>query len=183
MTLLEPSPHLFPTLIRRLPAIDGNGIVQTRAETLRQAFSGADAPRQPDTVIYVNVLEHIEDDDDELRTVHSILPSGGCALIFVPANRWLMGTMDHQLGHFRRYTRDDLSAKCRSLGFRIRLAEYFDVIGIVPWWLKYCLLKSHRLEASAVEFYDRLVVPISRTLERFVTPPIGKSVILVAEKP
>ena len=59
--------------------------------------------------------------------------------------------------------------------------EYFDAIGIVPWWLKYCLFKSDHMEPKAVELYDRLIVPISRALERIVTPPIGKSVILVAE--
>ena len=63
----------------------------------------------------------------------------------------------------------------------LALAEYFDAIGIVPWWLKYCLFKSDHMEPKAVELYDRLIVPISRALERLVTPPIGKSVILVAE--
>lgn len=181
MTLLEPSPELFPVLTRRLPQIDTRGIAHTRPATLAQAFSGANAPRQPDTAIYVNVLEHIEDDEQELRSLHSILPASGRLLVFVPANRWLMGTMDHQLRHFRRYTLDELTTKCRSAGFRIQLAEYFDAIGIVPWWLKYCLFKSDHMEPTAVELYDRLIVPISRALERIVTPPIGKSVILVAE--
>jgi len=181
MTLLEPSATLFPILTQRLPVIDTRGIAQARSATLVQAFSGANASRQPDTAIYVNVLEHIADDEQELRDLHSILPASGRLLIFVPAHRWLMGTMDHQLRHVRRYTRDELTMKCRSAGFRIQLAEYFDVIGIAPWWLKYCLLKSDRMEPTAVELYDRLIVPISRTLERFVTPPIGKSVILVAE--
>jgi len=181
MTLLEPSPQLFPILTQRLPGIDKRRIARAHPATLLQAFSGSDMPRQPDTAVYVNVLEHIEDDEEELRAVHSILSVRGRLLIFVPANRWLMGTMDHQLRHFRRYTVDELSAKCRSAGFTIQLAQYFDVIGIVKWWLKYCLLKSSSLEPTAVELYDRLVVPASRAIERFVTPPIGKSVILVAE--
>jgi SAM-dependent methyltransferase len=181
MTLLEPSPELFPVLKQRLPEIDKRGIARAHSATLVEAFCAANAPRRPDTAVYVNVLEHIEDDERELTTLHSILPASGRLLIFVPANRWLMGTMDHQLRHCRRYTLDELTAKCRSAGFRIQLAEYFDVIGIVPWWLKYCLLKSDRMEPQAVELYDRLIVPISKALERVVTPPIGKSVILVAE--
>ncbi len=182
MTLLEPSSSLFPILARRLREIDGRGITEAHQATLPQAFCGASAPRQPDTAIYVNVLEHIPDDELELRAVHSILTFSGRLLIFVPAHRWLMGTMDHQLSHIRRYTRDELIMKCKSAGFTIRLAEYFDLIGIVPWWLKYCVLKSDRMEPGAVELYDRFAVPVSRALERFVTPPIGKSVILVAEK-
>jgi len=181
MTLLEPSISLFPILRERLPSLDPRGIAQARAATLAQAFAGTNAPRQPDTAIYVNVLEHIADDEQELRTLHSILPASGRLLIFVPANPWLMGTMDRHLRHFRRYKLDELAAKCRSAGFRIQLAEYFDVIGIVPWWVRYCLLQSDRMEPASVQLYDRIVVPISRILERFVTPPIGKSVILVAE--
>jgi phospholipid N-methyltransferase len=180
MTLLEPSANLFPILSERLPTLDVRGIADARAATLAQAFGATNPPRQPDTAIYVNVLEHIADDEQELRALHSILPVSGRLLIFVPANPWLMGTMDHHLRHFRRYKLDELVMKCRSAGFRIQLAEYFDVIGIVPWWLSYCLLKSDRMEPASVQLYDRMVVPISRMLERFITPPIGKSVIMVA---
>ena len=92
-----------------------------------------------------------------------------------------MGSMDHKLQHFRRYSMDELTSKCRSAGFDIRFAEYFDLIGIIPWWLKYCLLKSDRMEPAAVRLYDSLVVPISRAIERIASPPLGKSIILVAE--
>lgn len=183
MTLLEPSPNLFSILSRRLPAIDKGGIAQAHQSTLVQAFAAGNPPRQPDTAVYVNVLEHIEDDEGELRTLHSILPPGGRLLLFVPANRWLMGSMDRQLQHFRRYTMDELRSKCRSAGFDIRFSEYFDLIGIIPWWLKYCVLKSDRMEPGVVRIYDRWVVPVSRALERVITPPLGKSIILVAENP
>ena len=181
ITLLEPSPNLFSVLCQRLPAIDTGHVAQAYQSTLAGIFAGANPPRQPDTVVYVNVLEHIEDDEAELRTLHSILPSGGHVLIFVPANRWLMGSMDRQLGHFRRYTLDELTSKCRSAGFEIPFAQYFDLIGIIPWWLKYCVLKSDRMEPRAVQFYDRWVVPISRMLERVITPPVGKSIVLAGQ--
>ncbi len=181
MTLVEPSLNLYSILKQRLPAMDTNRIAQAHHSTLIQIFSGTARPPRPDTAVYVNVLEHIRDDEGELRALHGILPPGGRLLIFVPANRWLMGTMDHQLGHFRRYTLDELTSKCRSAGFSIRFAEYFDAIGIIPWWLKYCVLKSNQMEPAAVRLYDRWVVPISRALERLITPPVGKSIILVAE--
>jgi hypothetical protein len=181
MTLLEPSSNLYPILIERLPLIDKKGLTQTRHATLIQAFGVPTPPHRPDTAVYVNVLEHIEDDEGELRALHTILPAGGRLLVFVPANRWLMGSMDHQLGHFRRYTLDELVSKCRSAGFQIRFSEYFDVIGIIPWWVKYCLLKSDSMEPQAVQLYDRWVIPFSRALERIITPPVGKSIILVAE--
>lgn len=181
MTLLEPSLNLYSILSQRLPAIDKDRIAQAHHATLIQAFAAAARPRQPDTALYVNVLEHIQDDEAELRALHSILPRGGRVLIFAPAHRWLMGSMDRQLGHLRRYTLSELTWKCRAAGFKVRVSEYFDAIGIIPWWLKYCVLKSERMEPAAVRLYDRLVVPISRTLERLITPPLGKSIILVAE--
>ena len=181
MTLLEPSPNLFSILSRRLPEIDTRGIAAAHQLPLIQAFAAASPPRRPDTAVYVNVLEHIEEDEEELRALHSILPAGGRLLIFVPANRWLMGSMDRQLGHCRRYTLGEITSKCRSAGFSIQMAEYFDVIGIIPWWLKYCVLKSNSMEPGAVQLYDRLVVPISRMLEGWITPPLGKSIILVAQ--
>ena len=181
MTLLEPSPNLFSILSARLPEIDRKGIATAQQSTLIHAFAAADPPRRPDTAVYVNVLEHIEDDEGELRALHSILPGGGRLLIFVPANRWLMGSMDYQLGHCRRYSLGEITSKCRAAGFSIQMAKYFDVVGIVPWWLKYCVLKSKSMEAGAVQLYDRLVVPISKMLEGWITPPIGKSIIVAAQ--
>ena len=129
------------------------------------------------------MLEHVEDDAGELAAIYSLLRPGGNALIFVPANRWLMGSMDRELGHFRRYTMKELREKCEAAGFRIRLASHFDFLGIAPWWLKYCLLKSRTMEPAAVRLYDRCVVPISRFLENLIPPPIGKNIVLVAGKP
>lgn len=181
MTLLEPSMNLFPVLRQCLAGIDEGHVAHAYQSTLIQTFSGALQPPQPDTAVYINVLEHIKDDRAELRALRSILSPGGRVLIFVPAHQWLMGSMDYQLGHFRRYSLEEIIFKCRAAGFNVRLAEYFDLIGIVPWWLKYCLLKSEQMEPAAVRVYDRYVVPISRNLERFITPPLGKSIILVGE--
>jgi len=179
---LEPSANMYPLLADHLRHIDRAHVGRARHGTL---ISSTDAIRQsgpPDSILYVNVLEHIEDDKRELEAIHSLLRPGGHALIFVPANPWLMGSIDHMLGHYRRYTMRDLQSKCRSAGFDIRLASHFDILGIAPWWLKYCLMKSKTMEPAAVRVYDRYVVPVSRMLEGLVRPPIGKNIILVAQK-
>ena len=90
--------------------------------------------------------------------------------------------MDKQLDHFRRYTRTELEKKCVAAGFKVITSRYFDVMGVTPWWIKYVLLRSNDMEAGAVKFYDQTVVPVARRLESVVTPPIGKNVLLVAEK-
>jgi hypothetical protein len=61
------------------------------------------------------------------------------------------------------------------------MSKYFDLIGVLPWWVKYRLLKSNRLEPDVVQLYDKFV-PLVRVTERFVTPPLGKNLILVGEK-
>ena len=171
LILLEPS--------NMYAALDKARIAEAQHCTLAEAKLST----PPDSIVYVNVLEHIEDDQAELRIAHSVLASGGHALIFVPANPWLMGSIDRQVGHFRRYTMNELTSKCRAAGFGIRSSSYFDVAGILPWWLKYCVFKSEHMEPAAVRLYDRWVVPIARFLERLVLPPVGKNIVVIAEKP
>jgi hypothetical protein len=139
--------------------------------------------RQPDSIVYVNLLEHIEDDELELDIMRQALKPGGRAFIFVPAFNWLYGKFDESIGHYRRYTKPELEQKCRRAGFQIVLSRYFDLVGLVPWWLKYRLFKSSRLEQGAVQLYDKYIVPIAKAGEKLAKPPLGKNLILVAEKP
>jgi hypothetical protein len=137
---------------------------------------------RPDSVIYVNVLEHVEDDESELRLVSGALAPGGRAFIFVPALGWLYGSFDRQVGHRRRYTRRELEEKCERAGLRVVKSSYFDAGGVLPWWLKYRVLRSEEMEPGAVRFYDRFCVPVLRRVEAVLPPPVGKNVLLVAEK-
>ncbi len=180
---IEPSANMYPLLAAHLQHLDSGNIGRARHGTLIGELDSIRKSGPPDSIIYVNVLEHVEDDAAELAAMHSLLRPQGCALIFVPANPWLMGSMDRELGHFRRYTMKELRGKCEAAGFTVRMASYFDFLGIAPWWLKYCLFKSRVMEPGAVRLYDRWVVPASRTLEGLIPPPVGKNIVLVANKP
>jgi SAM-dependent methyltransferase len=182
LTILEPSDNLYPSLSRRLAALDTNGIAKVTQATLSEAFGDASQMPHPDTAVYINVLEHVEDDEAELNRIGSTLLPGGRILIFVPAHQFLMSRMDREVGHFRRYSLKELKSKCASAGFRVALARYFDVFGVLPWFLKYRLMKSNRLQPGEVRVYDRFIVPICRTFESFVNPPFGKNIILVGER-
>jgi hypothetical protein len=122
------------------------------------------------------------DDTGELEAMYRTLDPGGRIFLFVPALPCLYGPLDRRVGHFRRYTRAGLEAKCRTAGFRILRSRYFDFIGLVPWWLKYRLLRSDSLESGAVRLYDSLVVPLSKIIERTLPPPLGENILLIAEK-
>jgi SAM-dependent methyltransferase len=183
LTLVEPSAEMHRRLVERV----GGAAGASRLRIYNDTFAGA-APRLaadgggPDSVIYVNVLEHVADDEAELRVVREVLAPGGRLFLFVPAFAWLYGSFDRQVGHHRRYTRRGLVAKCERAGLKVVRAIYFDAAGVLPWWVKYRLLRSEKMEPAAVRFYDDFCVPLLRRVESVVAPPFGKNVLLVAEK-
>jgi SAM-dependent methyltransferase len=179
---LEPSSNLYPLLVEKVSAMDSAGIVQAMQSTLTEAASQLSSNVAPDSILYINVLEHIEDDQGELRVAHSTLASGGRILIFVPAHQWLMGRFDLRVGHFRRYTRRSLIPIVEAAGFTIRFSAYFDILGIVTWWLKYRLFQSDQMEAGWVSIYDRWGVPVSRIVDSITNYQIGKNLIVIGEK-
>ena len=181
LSLVEPS-EMFVDLERNI-STNNNG---TRVSFYHSIFEAARpeivSASRPDTIIYVNVLEHIEDDDRELELIRETLNDGGRCLIFVPAMRALFSEFDRDLGHFRRYRKGELESKVKNAGFKILRSKYFDFAGVAPWFVKYRMLRSRSLGGGAVSLYDNLVVPIMRNVESIVSPPIGKNILLVAEK-
>lgn len=159
--------------------------ISTRICTYSKVFSEVAeqiSAQRPDSIIYVNVLEHISNDEAELRTMYRTLGVGARIFIFVPALSWLYGSFDQLIGHIRRYTKTELSNKCQRAGFKVIKTRYFDFFGVAPWWIKYRLIKSEAMEPGAVRFYDECVVPVARAIESLIKPPIGKNVILIGEK-
>ena len=170
----EPSHNMFPYLTEELRN-------EPRAQAINDFFDPRYTPEGVDTMVYINVLEHIEDHRGELERAFAALRSHGHVLIFVPALTWLYSEFDKHVGHFRRYTKRSLIDVAEGVGFKIKKAQYFDVVGIAPWYLSFVLLKGHPRSGN-VALYDKLVVPPMRFLENIVTPPIGKNVLLVGEK-
>jgi len=117
-----------------------------------------------------------------LRLIYETLVPGGRCFIFVPALMSLYGKFDERIGHLRRYSRREIEEKCEQAGFTVLLSKYFDIAGIVPWWVKYRLLGSDSLGGGSVKLYDKLVVPVTRFAESGIKPPMGKNILLVCEK-
>jgi SAM-dependent methyltransferase len=182
LTLVEPSREMYAVLDARAREWAARADVETRNDVFGAVAEEVSARRRPDSIIYVNVLEHVPDDEAELRAVNRALPAGGRLFVFVPAFRWLYGGFDRRVAHVRRYTRPELEAKCAAAGFRVLKSVYFDLAGVAPWWVKYRLLKSDSMEPGLVKLYDRCVVPFAKVAERLVPPPLGKNILLVAEK-
>jgi 2-polyprenyl-3-methyl-5-hydroxy-6-metoxy-1,4-benzoquinol methylase len=182
LALVEPSADMHRLLSERI----GRMPVQSRLKTYNSIFTAVANQikelDEPDSIIYVNVLEHIQDDEAELRSIQSTLSAGGRVFIFVPALRQLFGSVDERIGHFRRYVKDELVEKCSQSGFRVIKCGYFDFFGIAPWWFKHCLLRSPNLGSGSVKIYDKFIVPAARVIESALPPPVGKNIFLIAEK-
>jgi SAM-dependent methyltransferase len=174
LVAFEPSRNMYP-LLEALLRGDG------RAKAVNDVFTAGAVGESFDSIVYINVLEHIEDDQMELATAREALRPGGRVLLFAPALSWLFSDLDRRIGHFRRYSKKSLSRLVEEAGFTLVRARYFDLAGVVPWWVNFVLL--HRsLEIGSVSLYDKLAVPLVRMMERAVAPPVGKNVLVVGRK-
>ena len=134
-----------------------------------------------DTVVCLNVLEHIEDDLSSLRAMRALLEPKGHLVLLVPALRALYGTLDESLGHFRRYMPRELASKIDAAGFRLSRMEYFNLGGVPGWWFTGRVLRRRLIPSAALGWYDALV-PLFR-LERLLPWRIGQSLIAIGEVP
>ena len=182
LALVEPAANGYAALCQRMAQPLASTSVTTYNSVFRLAAAQIKAVQPPDSIIYVNVLEHIADDCAELKIIRETLSDDGKLFIFVPAMPWLYSRYDKKIGHFRRYAKHELEEKCVQAGFQICQSFYFDLLGIAPWFIKYRLLKAMEMEPSAVAVYDRYVVPVAKKLETLWPPPRGKNLVLIAAK-
>ena len=173
-------------------------LTDTREEylsRLRQRFAGrtniavarlylpnddsAVARQRFDTIICLNVLEHVDDDLSSLVAIRRLLAPAGRLVLLVPALPALYGTIDRALGHHRRYTRAGLADLLRATGFTLAHIEYFNLAGIPGWWWAGRVLRRDTIPGGSLKLYDALV-PLFR-LERFIPWRLGQSLIAIGE--
>lgn len=161
----------------------------TNLEPLQMDIEGFDAEalhlRDIDTIVCLDVLEHVERDDQLLNTFRQIIRPGGKLLIKVPALEWLYGSVDEASDHYRRYSRKVLTTRVAAAGWKVRSCRYMNLVGVFPYWLKSRVLRKEvnlsrtyskrqlRWIARGMSFY--------RLLDRLTGPPLGQSLVLVAE--
>ncbi len=140
------------------------------------------APDQCDTIIMINVLEHIQDDQESVRAAYYSLSPGGTFIVYSPALPWLYSPHDKAVGHYRRYELPQLEKIMRKEGFVVVAAKYMDCMGILPWYLLNVIGGSTSINPRLARFYDTWGVPLTRLIERLWRPGIGKNVLVVAQK-
>ncbi len=133
-----------------------------------------------DSVVCLNVLEHIEDDRFALAQMNRVLKPGGRLALLVPSHQLLYGEFDRAVGHFRRYEKRDLAEKLTASGFVIREMKFFSLLATLPWLINGRILKRDYLPVGQANLANRLV-PLLK-LEKLIGPPCGLSLIAIAEK-
>jgi SAM-dependent methyltransferase len=135
-----------------------------------------------DSVVCLNVLEHIRDDAKALEHMGSVLQPGGSVILIIPAFEWLYGPIDRNLGHFRRYSKRRIAELARSLGFELAVAHYINFVGLFGWWVNARILRRTEQSEDQIRLFDSCIVPVLSRAERLVHPPCGQSIFAVLRK-
>jgi SAM-dependent methyltransferase len=144
----------------------------------------ADLPSQEtfDSIIYIDVLEHIEHDREELESSCSHLKPGGFLVVLSPAHQWLYTPFDEGVGHYRRYNKNTLLGVVPEGLERIEL-KYLDSVGAIASLGNRLVLKSNIPSPKQLAVWDKLMIPLSRLVDPLLGHRAGKSVLGVWRKP
>ena len=178
----------------RVVAIEPNATSATRARAalgtharldlrechLEECDAAALAAERFDTVVCVNVLEHIEDDVAALKSFRDIVaPSNGHVLVFVPAVQAVYGPLDAELGHHRRYGKQSLRIAFTRADMDLVRLQYSNPIGLAGWAYNSWISKSIAHSSSQIWWFETVVAPWALPLEHVLPMPLGLSLVAV----
>jgi SAM-dependent methyltransferase len=175
---LEPDQLLANQLYAALASMGGPPTYEIICGTIQTL----DHVQKFDTIIYIDVLEHIENDREELKGAAAHLREGGRIIVLAPAHQWLFTPFDAAVGHFRRYDRPMLR-NLSPVGLHLERLIYLDSLGLLLSLGNRILLKQAKPTKAQIHFWDRWVVPASRVLDPCLLNSIGKSIVGVWRRP
>lgn len=154
---------------------------QSTVTILREDATKLQSKNTFDSIVLLDVLEHIENDIAILQKLNTLLKPGGKLIIKVPALNYLYGKMDRVIGHYRRYNKNTLINTFNQANLAQPLIWYFNFAGIPGWWLNSKVLKRTTPPSQQVSLFNK-VVPVLSTIENLIQPPVGLSLFAVADK-
>jgi len=174
---LEPDPELARRIRERIGSGDlppARVIVGTTADIEpSQCF---------DTILYLDVLEHIADDKCEIDRAARLLARGGTLVVLAPAHQFLFSRFDEAVGHVRRYSAAGLRALAPE-GCRLISCLMLDAAGLLAALANRVLLRQATASSAQIALWDRVLVPISRWLDPVTGRKVGKTVVAVWGRP
>ena len=167
-----------PTYLKQLASRFHGEKIKVMKIDLSKRFN---APKV-DCIVALNVLEHIENDEQALKNIYQILNPKGRFIMLVPAHTQLYGSIDKAAGHYRRYDHTSLILKASKAEFRIKSVWYFNFLSIFAWYLNCKILRRKTVSTKAMRIFD-VIIPVLKPFERIILRKrIGLSLIAVLEK-
>lgn len=176
---LEPNVYCYNKLKQATAAINNVTIYNIAAEQLNNHVA---SDYLADTVICMNVLEHIQDDAEAVQTFSQRLKVGGNMVLLIPAVPWVFGDIDRRLGHYRRYSKQSITSLLHEVGMEISVLRYFNFIGLWGWLWNTRVFKKQQQSNGQIYFFDKYLVPWLSKAEQVVPVPIGQSLLVVSIK-
>lgn len=173
---LEPDPALFEELQKKI-----NDKNLPPCCTAIKGTTGDLAGRQFDTVLYIDVIEHIEQDGEELNRAWSLLTPGGSLIVLVPANQYFYSPFDQAIGHYRRYNKKRLLA-VEPEGMELKKITYLDAMGYFASAVNKFFLKQKYPTPQQIGFWDKKLIRLSKLIDPAIGHLVGKTLIAVWEK-
>jgi SAM-dependent methyltransferase len=136
------------------------------------------AEERYDCILYMDVLEHIEDDKAELQTASLHLNPGGTLVVLCPAHQYLFTPFDAQIGHYRRYNAASLGA-AGPASLKLETTFYLDSVGFFASLANKLVLQAKMPGKAQIRFWDSCLVPLSRIMDGVLFHRFGKSVVAV----
>ena len=172
-TATEPDPDLLVQLKTELAAYP--------TVTVRQLLLPTEERADHSCLVCYNVLEHIDDHVGALRSMARLVRPDGYIVLVCPAFPFAMSPVDIATGHVRRYTKRTMRKALTDAGLEVVDIRYANSLGLICYYAFTSVLKRQPSTGGTISFYDRVVVPVVRTIERLIgRPPFGQSVVAVA---
>ncbi len=173
---LEPDPEFLGLLVKSFAETKPRRTYETVGGTLATITD-----QQFDTIIYIDVLEHIDNDREELNQAAAHLRPGGNLIVLSPAHQNLFSPFDAAIGHIRRYNRPMLRA-ISPADLQLELTRYLDCSGMILLAANVLLLRQSMPTKAQLRFWDHWIIPVSRVLDKLFLYSLGKTIMAVWSK-
>ena len=173
--MLEPDEQLSSQLKIKLETNALPGNCRLQSGTINHVSS------KYDTIIYIDVLEHIENDVEEMKNAAGLLNADGHIIVLSPAFQFLYSPFDKVIGHYRRYNKKMIE-KITPEGLHLIHNRYYDVVGYFAALINRLILKQKYPTLKQIRFWDKWMVPVSKIKDKLLFHSFGKSIIAIWKK-
>lgn len=170
-TCIEPDKKLAVQLEKK----KNDGLLSERITVITGTIEDIPQEQKFDCILYIDVIEHIENDKNELTIAARHLKETGTLFILTPAHNWLYSPFDKSVGHFRRYNKTTLQ-QCTPENLEVIKIKYLDSVGLFASLVNKIFLKQSNPSIKQIYFWDKFIIPLSKIFDTIMNYNIGKTV-------